>query len=100
MPTRQVNWLRESKHFDFTGLTESQIKAKKDQIKAKALVKINRKLRSLRRFRLKSIKWTKERSRPFYYLLVYLTPPAKFSPLADGGGGAGSKITPTPPTVP
>jgi hypothetical protein len=99
MAVRQVNWLRGQKHFDFSKVKPSQIQPRKDKIKAAALVKINRRLRALSEFKLKSVEWTKETGRPVYYLLVYLTPPAQFK--RNGGGkGGGAKITPTPPTVP
>src|ERR1700704_2287250 len=100
MATRQVNWLRGAQHFDFTGLSTDQIKPRKDKIKGAALVKINKKLSSLRKFKLKSIRWAKERSRPFYYLVVKLTPPAQLVPVGGGNGGGGANITPTPPRIP
>jgi hypothetical protein len=99
MATRQVNWLKGQKHFDFTGLSRDQITAKKAKIKAAALVKIKKRLSALGRFKLKSIRWTKETGRPFYYLVVLLNPPAKYI-IKTAGTGGGSKITPTPPTVP
>ena len=99
---RQVNWLRKFAHHNFSGLTKSQIATRKDQLKAKALVKIKKRLTALgNRFRIKTIKWAKERTGPVYYLVVYLTPPAKFVRKEEGdGSGTGSKITPTPPTGP
>ncbi len=97
--TRQVNWLAGQTHFDFKGLSGDEKKARKDKIEAAALVKINRRLRALPQFKLKSIKWAKERSRPLYYLVVFLTPPAKFIK-KKGGTGGGSKITPTSPNIP
>ena len=100
MAKRQFNWLTGQDHFDFTGLSRDQIKAKKDKIKTAALVKINRRLGALPQFKLKSVEWRKERSRAFFYLVVHLTPPAKFNRTEDGDGGGGSNITPTPPRIP
>jgi len=109
---RQVNWARDWKPQNYTGLTKSQITAKKAKFKAKALIKIKRRLSALKgKFALKSIKWTKKRTGAFYYLLVYLNPPAKLVSIKKknvpkkghrgGHGGTGdSKVTPTPPTGP
>jgi hypothetical protein len=103
---KQVNWAKNWKHQNYTGLTKSQITAKKVKFKAKALIKIKRRLSALKgKFALKSIKWTKERTGPVYYLLVYLKPPAKLVPKktkngSGGHGGTGSQVTPTPPTGP
>jgi hypothetical protein len=94
---KKVSWTSKWPKQDYTGYTDKQIADKKKAYKAKAVNRIETQIQKLGKRITYTTRWTRLRSKPVYYLLTYLTPPAT----EEGDGGTGqSNISPTPPPKP
>ena len=94
---KKVNWVMKWPKQDYTKFSERQIRDAKIAYKAKAVKKIDDQIEKLGKRITYTLRWTRLRSKPLYYLLCYTNPPAK----EEGDGGTGqSNVSPTPPTKP
>jgi hypothetical protein len=102
MAKKQVSWTRDWTPLDFTGFSPKKIRDEKAEYKAKAIKIIDAQIKKLGKRITYTLRWSRQRAKPFYYLLTYTKPPAKEIPKKKNGkgGGGGSIISPPAPPKP